>query len=184
MKVHFFKLSLLALFAILLSASCTKDNDNDNDELEVGKLVAKIDGVDFESVGATGTLIAISDAIQNFDIVGVKNEGLTSITEIGLLFVFPTGSPVMETTYTYGSDPIECYDPIGVCGEIDYSGFDGLNPDNSFTFSSSLGNATITFSSLDLRDGGHARGSFSGTLKDEAGNTVTITEGKFNVLID
>ena len=92
--------------------------------------------------------------------------------------------PVMETTYNYGSDPAECYDPIGVCGAIDYSLFDALNPENSFSYSSSLGSTTITFTSLDLKDGGHAKGTFSGTLKDDDGNNIAITDGKFNVLID
>ncbi len=187
MKAPIFKFSLFALVTILfLSTSCNKDNDDNPDDLDVGTLVVKIDGETFESLAAVGTIAVSFDTIQGFTITGLKNEGLSTITEIGLVFGHHTDETMTAKTYQFTDGDGSCFQPLGVCGGIDYTNANIANPSESFNYESATlgGAATITFTTLDYQNGGSAKGTFSGTLVDGNGNSVALTEGKFNVLID
>ncbi|KAA3638637.1 MAG: hypothetical protein DWQ02_04845 [Bacteroidetes bacterium] len=187
MKAQIFKFSLLALVTILfLSTSCNKDNDDSPDDLDVGTLVVKVDGETFESIAAVGTITVTLDTLQTFIISGLKNEGLTNITEMGLIFLHHTDETMTEKTYQFSDGDGSCFQPLGVCGGIDYTNANIFNPSESFNYESASlgGSATMTFTTLDYQTGGSAKGTFSGTLVDGNGNSVALTEGKFNVLVD
>lgn len=187
MKAQIFKFSLLALVTILfLSTSCNKDNDDSPDDLDVGTLIVKVDGETFESIVATGTITVTFDTLQTFIITGLKNEGLTTITEVSFLFAHHTDETMSAATYQYNDTENPCFQPEGVCGQINYTSANALNPDESFMYETAIEgtNATITFTTLEYNDAGSAIGTFSGILSDGNGNTVSLTEGKFNVLVN
>ena len=183
MKTTILKTTFFAFILILVAAACTPDDSSS--ELSLGDLVVTIDGAEFKSIGTIG---AISDTfgIQGFTITGVKNNGLTGIEEITLIFALPSGQSVMNTTYEsdFNTDG-DCDGENTICSGLEYTKVDALDPNGALNYNSvgMDGNSKITFTELDYQKGGLARGTFSGTIVDADGGSIIVTNGAFYVNI-
>lgn len=183
MKITILKTTFFALILILVAAACTPDDSTS--ELSLGDLIATIDGAEFKSIGTIG---AISDTfgIQAFTITGVKNNGLTGIEEITLIFGLPSGQSLMNTTYeTDFNTNGDCDGENTICSGLEYTNVDALNPTGALNYNSvgMDGNSKIIFTELDYQKGGAAKGTFSGTIVDGSGGSIIVTDGAFYINI-
>lgn len=188
MKLPIFKTLLFALVLSFVSFSCNNDDDV---ELAVGQIVAKIDGENFESTGATAEIIftgfpAPVDTTQTFTMIGAKANGIINSKSITMFFALAKDDILNKTTYSYDDTVGNCDPENQICGAMEYATVDYFNPADSKFYESTFGNITITFTDIDYKKGGHVKGTFSGTLTDESDiNTeISVTEGKFNLLIN
>lgn len=184
MKISTLKIFFFSLTVILTSLACSNDAPEEN--LQIGQLTAKINGETFESINALGTITVedfVIDTLHNFIFLGAVNEGITSSKTISLAFGLPANDLIETTTYSYDDTVSDCEPGINVCGVIDYTYSDFVNPQSSEFYDSAFGNLSVTFTEIDYQPGGSAKGTFSGVVLDNNNNEISITDGKFNIKI-
>ena len=169
-----FLLSIVSLFLI----SCG-DSDTVQSDLEAGTIEANINGNKFSTSFGYGQIISILDT-ETFSIASID---LQNIDVISFSFQFMQNQDILETEYisTSECDNIDAQD---ICFFSSYGLFD--NNSAIEYYNSVPGEFMISIESIDYRKGGHAIGSFSGTLETDELNSksITISEGKFNIKIN
>ncbi|WP_313806827.1 hypothetical protein [Flavobacterium sp.] len=154
-------------FAVILAlstffASCSSDESNPNQVLDAS-ITATVDGQSWSSMpgGATSVLSGFGMFGENqtiFNITGFKMDMTT------LNMMIPA-SDLNEGTFNYDENST---------ANLSFS-----NEVNSFSSSEPGGSFSLTITSLNL-DTGTISGTFSGTLIDFEGNSISVTNGEIN----
>ena len=165
---------------ILSAATCQKDapsNPNAPNTVAEGVVTFKLDGKEYiydnlEAELTTDTDGSIIKLFFVFDLFNLQNT-------FDLIFYLPGGVNLEAKAYVFN----DACDPTGfteVCADMSLG---------ALSSTSENGNATITISSVDYRNGGRVIGTFSGVVTEMLFNGQTvqdsneIREGKFNVKI-
>lgn len=172
----------LILFTVIvllstLNSACRKDDDGDQ-EVKRGTITAKIDGETFEAA-ASGSIITLIQQLERFTIAGVKITNLSGSSGqvLTLVLDYQIGNEPSTDSYTSSSDCDVFSNEV--CPALGYG--DTADPNG---YGSQATPFTVTIDEIDYRLGGFAKGSFSDAiLFDVDGNSVTVTDGKFNVSI-
>jgi hypothetical protein len=172
-------ISLLFLFS-----SCLKDPFGNNPF--DGNFTARIDGKKFNGATESATLTQTA-AIEAFYLGGVDSEGHTLLGENSLLWIIlyiPPGGAIEAKEYAYSGD-LDCDQSlVEICGALTYGTNIGSSNTDEYSSSDPEGKFTIKFSSIDYRPGGHAKGTFSGTMVHlDTGEKLEVKDGKFDVEI-
>jgi hypothetical protein len=166
---------LVTFTAVLLTASCKKDDTNPGD-LELGTLTAAINGNDFETIdgiAAISTIPGLSG--EQFQIAG--GDILNGVLTFNIILLVPDGQVIDAATYQYSG--VDCMEGTEICGQITYAGV-GI----AGTSYEATGSMEITFSSIDYQPGGSCSGTFSATLIHvDDQSEIPVTNGKFNLEI-
>ncbi|MGX7668690.1 hypothetical protein [Flavobacterium pedocola] len=155
---------LFSLILIMGLASCSSDSSNSSNTPS-GTITATIDGQDWRSINGA--------AVANLSTVNIDGETQTVLMITGMKadqstigIQFPVDN-LTEGTYHFNADEY--------VGLLSYSNaamdmYSSDEPGGSFT---------ITITDIDINSG-RLSGTFSGTLKDFDGNSMTMTEGRIN----
>ncbi|MFC4817145.1 DUF6252 family protein [Flavobacterium sp. GCM10023249] len=157
---NFLKFFCLALTGMLLF-SCSGSDDASNNE----SITATIDGQRWTSSGAGATIEDYSTAEENvhvLEIFGVKSNGSSMTFQIPI-----TDLTVGTHNYDIDSGALLTY----------------VSADEQYYASHETGSSfTLTISDININTG-RLSGTFSATLHDLDGNSITITDGEINNVI-
>lgn len=176
---------LFSLFAIFLLsfASCDPSGiiDDDDSATSDSSISARINGESWEGDLAAGG--ALSEWFENRGVllvIGYDTENLNTAlaSALSITIIAPDSVALFTSTYeTVGS----CDVTVESCARITYStvdeSLDFVTDDDSFP-----GAATIRLIENDRSEGGHVRGTFSGTLFNEDGERLEVTDGEFDIV--
>ena len=176
-----FSLNLLILILGFFCVFSCKDDGNIIDDLGIkrGTIVAKLDGEQFKSTTAKGSINTIV-LLDIFLIAGAeKSTGVDTATLLLWFNILPIGKKIEEKEYNF----VDC-DQVAdmICGSVSYGFTDhSVRAGLSHTSGKKHGFSNINFTSLKYSDGGYAIGTFSGKIINDNGETIMVTDGKFNV---
>lgn len=159
---------LLSLVLVTTLFSCSNDSDSDNTQpTSSSSITAKIDGVEWASMngGAVANLSQMNvmgESLNMLQIMGIKAD------ESNLTINFPVDNLAVGT-YTFDSDSD---------GTLTFSTGD-TNISDTHTSFFHTGNFSVTISEINLT-AGTISGTFSGTIFDANGDSMSITNGAIN----
>jgi hypothetical protein len=173
MKSNFLFIGAMFLFLAFTTSSCSDDDDGGSaGNAAAGTIVAKVDGVDFQSTEmlTTGNKVTSGPA-DAMTLQGTDNSGK------GFNFLINGYDGV--GTYTFGDG--NAVQVISVIGN--YIEANASDPTNSQTWTAPYDNDSVRGEiQFSTDDGENVQGTFSFTCKNpNDGSIKDITEGSFNV---
>lgn len=167
---------------ILVLSSCSKDEPSQS--IIENAFSAKIDGELFEANTVISGIVGEEQELfsfTQFSITAFKTNGSYFDKNMLIFFTLPFDESLEEISYDFTSD--NCTDLTNnICAYMLYS--TGVEDGKAGVSNLDSGNSRFTITSIDFKPGGHAKGTFSGVLKDEnTDELIEVTEGKFNVKI-
>ena len=175
-------LSTIFFSAILFFSNCKKDDSPSSvDDLPAGSIVAKIDGQNFEaSVKAQGKLF--NNGI-NLELKGTNAPSGEDGDFLTITFLVPAATfepPIIEVGYTETCDENNNFICAGATLQIN----SGNDVNYYFSETANGGSSSVTFSEIEYETGGTIKGIFSAFLVDGFGESKTISDGKFHLIIE
>lgn len=161
------RVCVLVVAAALLVGACDSGSNDEDDLAATGRMEAVVDGANWEATNATAnTVTAAGRRIVTFNGAFVE-----SSTEQEVLSIQVTELSATLQPGTYSLDSDDTGDGISAQGSYQ------PNSDPTSAFLSQSGSLTI-----DSIDDESASGTFSFTaLNPSSGNTIEVTDGRFNV---
>ena len=177
------KKGISILIVVVLFMACQKTFPSIQKDVEFGILKAKIDGNQFTSkLVRSGFVETYKQGFEfdRFSIWGYIGE-YASYTAPNILisFTVPSDEEIEPLEYHFEGD--NCTSNTEICGFVMYNY--SLNNKLNGSTKTQGGDVIFEFSSIDYKIGGHAIGTFSGTLINENGEEAILTDGEFNITI-
>lgn len=178
--------TFLLISSFCLLSSCLKDDNliTPEETTPLGTITAKIDGQNFKSTTASAVIISVF-GVESFLMVGIEATNTTIIEEvISISFGIPANVSLAEKSYQF--DDSDCDGTLEICGVVAFSSGKLIDEDYENSYASVEENAsvTMTFTDVDYRSGGNVKGTFSGIIANEEGQTVKVTNGEFDIPIN
>jgi len=158
-------LSFLSLALSVVLFSCSSDNSGAADTPAAATITATINGQSWRSMpgGAVST-------VTGFGMFG-ENQTILTITgmkmDMSAVTIMIPANNLYEDTFTYDENS------TAVLGYV--------NEENSYTSNTSGGSFTLSITNFNAQTG-TLSGTFSGTVLDFNGNSISISNGEFNNL--
>lgn len=173
---------IFPFFAFL--TSCDKDEMNDVGT-PANTFSAKIDGVSFNGNAYSVIANETTSLVPAFFIQGnnITLDGGFDYDLLQISYILEAGIPIESQTYTQQGQDCTLDQDNDICMIISYIDFNSSEDGDTYVSNMASGNATVDIESIDYREGGHIRGTFSGMLYNESGESTFISEGKIDLPI-
>lgn len=182
------------LFLFLLAAAYACNPDDDTAEPNTPYFSVMVDGERFESDSASAEMIVLgttdTEGIPSYRSISIGGIQSSDSTWVGLALVEGLDGSVQTSLDDITLEPedlvgcaLSALGSVTTCGVLFHDVFDNDGDDEEeldFTSTDST-DGTIEVEFLDPKVGGFVRGTFSGTVVDDAGNVKTLSEGRFNL---